>query len=60
MILIQKAKFGESFVRAFIRKYFKEEDAQKILKKNDKDLIETILKIQKSILEETSGKQSLK
>ena len=54
--MIQKAVFGESFVRAFIRKYFKEEDAKVILEKNDKELIETILKIQKSIQEETSGR----
>jgi cytoskeletal protein RodZ len=56
MILFKKAEFGESFVRAFIRKYFRNEDAEEILQKNDKELIETVLEIQNSIENENSSK----
>lgn len=55
MILFQKAEFGESFVRAFIRKYFRNEDAEEILEKGDKELIETVLEIQRSIQANQSG-----
>ena len=57
MILIQKADFGESFVRAFIRKYFRTEDANEILEKDDQTLINTILEIQKAIHLESTGKE---
>jgi hypothetical protein len=56
--LCKKADFGESFVRAFIRKYFRNEDVEEILAQDDKTLVETILKIQKSVNEDESESKS--
>ena len=56
MILARKAEFGESFTRAFIRKYFRNEDVQEILENDDQTLIDTVLQIQKSVNEEEKSR----
>lgn len=55
MILFSKAEQGESFLRSFIRKYFKDEDSKILLEKDDKELVEKVQQIQQSIEENYYG-----
>ena len=56
LVLIQKVKFGESFLRCFIRKYFKDKDGNELLAQDDNEMVKTILQIQKSIEDHKNGR----
>lgn len=47
--MINKVNFGKNFLRCFIQKYFKDEDAMEILQHDDEKLIDIIKDIQSSI-----------
>lgn len=55
MILFTKAEKGESFLRSFIRKYFKDEDSKSLLEKDDKELVAKVQQIQQSIEDNYDG-----
>lgn len=59
MILFTKAEQGESFLRSFIRKYFKDEDSKALLEKDDKELVAKVQQIQKSIEDNYDGRISI-